>query len=335
MPFTRAVFQRAAQLEIVADELPVIRAETLADSKLGSAVKPFPPEKGERDLTAEIKSVRELYENKKTLPGRLTDREEAVSDLGLRTITHAAFVALSAVRAAGTPLSKFFGVVRPPLSAIAATVAQSPRQRAIAGLGFWAAAVYLTSRLVTANATVEPRSSEVWEWATLTALVAAVGILGFAAVPILRAWRGVNPLRNYLTTLGLLGTAYGFAAALAAIYGSFNLERIVLPPEATLPPPLVVLAPLAALGVVSFSRLPIPGWLSKFTKRVEAIRGSRAFGLLMAATFILIGVWSGIDLWHEGFDGGASWQWISAAFAIGVSPLVAAASLSRWKRRPR
>jgi predicted acylesterase/phospholipase RssA len=331
MPFTRAVFQRAAQLEIVIDELPVIRQETSDDSKLGSAVKPFPKESKERDLIAEIEAVRAIYEDGDSLPHRLTNDEEAVSDLGLRTITHATFVALSAVRTAGAPLSKFFGVVRTPLSAIAATVAESRVYRIAAVFGFWAAAVYLTSRLVATDADAALSFSSIWSWATLTALVAVLGLIGFAAVPVLRVWREVRPLRNFLLASGLLGFAFGFVAVWAAIIG-FDIERILFAPGVDNPPKLVLLAPLAGLGTISVARLPLPGWLSKLAHPLEKLRKSRLFYLPLVATFILLGIWTGIDLWEAGFDGGAHWQLGGALFAIFATPIVAAVSLTRLKR---
>jgi predicted acylesterase/phospholipase RssA len=333
MPFTRAVFQRAAQLEIVADELPLIREETVKDSKLGSAVLPFPPEdegdEGE-NLISEVRAVRELYQKGGSLPGRLTDSEEVVSDLGLRTITHAAFVALAAVRTAKAPLSKFFGIVRTPLSAVAATVAQGRLYRLVAGIGFWAAAVYLTSRLVTANPHGHLEFSAVWSWQALTALVAALAALGIAAVPILRLWRGVKPLRNFLLAVALLGAAFGFSAALSAIFGEFNLTRILFTPGASTPPDIVLLAPLVVLGAVSAARLPIPGWLNPLTGAITAIRQSRLVYLLAAATFLLLGIWAGVGLYEAGFDGGAFWQACSAVLALLVAPIVATMSLARW-----
>jgi predicted acylesterase/phospholipase RssA len=330
LPFTRAVLQRAAQLEIVDEELPVIRRETGEDSKLGSAVPPFPPQGETRDLAGEVKAVRDLYEEDSSLPKRLIDDEEVVSDLGLRTITHAAAVALSAVRTAKAPLSNFFGVVRAPLSAVAATVAKNPLHRATAGLGFWAAAIYLTSRLVTADPESKLLFSSVWSWATLTALIAALGAIGFAAVPIVRVWRGVRPLLNSLLTAGLLGFAYVFVAIWAAIVG-FKFSQILFVPGAENPPRLVVLAPLFALGVVSASRLPLPGWLGKASGLIERFRSSRFFVLPLAGTFALLAAWAGVDLWNAGFDGGASWHLAGALFAFLATPIVVTASLKRWK----
>jgi predicted acylesterase/phospholipase RssA len=328
MPFTRAMFQRAAQLEVVERELSELRKESIADRELGSSAKPLTLD-GDRPQ-AQIEGVRQVYENGETLPKRLIDEDEAVSDLGLRTIAHAAFVGLSAVRTAGAPLSKFFGVVRVPLSAVAATVSKGPWPRAIAGLGFWAAATYLTSRLLSTAPEQTPRFAEVWTWAMLTAFVSALGIAGMVAVPVLRLWRGVHPVRNLLTTLALAGSAFVFAAVLAATFGSFDIERIVFAPGATNPPKGVVLAPLVALGLLSASRLPIPRWLNLSIEKLRAVRASWVLTLLLpGVAFALVLISTVGPLWDKGFDGGAAWQAAAAAFALFATPLAAAISLAR------
>ncbi len=60
MPFTRAVFQRAAQLEIVSEELGIVFEEATADSALGSAVEPFAVGRRTDPQTA-VKAVRKMY----------------------------------------------------------------------------------------------------------------------------------------------------------------------------------------------------------------------------------------------------------------------------------
>lgn len=334
MPFTRAMFQRAAQLEVLEKELAVVSRESIKDRALGSAAEPFAPGT-DAGLQAQIEGVRRLYERGETLPSRLTDDDEVVSDLGLRTITHATFVGLSALRTAGAPLSKFFGVVRIPLSAVAATVSKGRWPRVVAGLGFWAAATYLTSRLLSTAPDQSPGFSEAWTWAMLTALVAALGIVGLVAVPVLRLWRGVHPVINVLTGLALAGTAFGFAVALAAIFGSFDLERIIFAPGATNPPEWVVLAPLVALGLLSASRLPLPSWLNIAVERLRGIKASWVLSLLLPGVAFALVVFSTMGtLWDAGFDGGATWQAVSAALAIFATPLAAAVSLTRWRRGP-
>lgn len=345
MPFTRAVFQRAAQLEIVSEELRVIRRESTGDRKLGSATEPLTlgdkkDDEAADNVEAEIQTVRKLYEEDSSLPQRLTDPEEAVSDLGLRTITHASFVGLSAVRAAGAPLSKFFGLVRTPLLAISGTVAESRFYRLAVVLGFWAAALYLTSRFVTAGCADpgaarcagEPAFSDAWAWATLTALVAALGVLGVAAVPAMRAARQVKPLRNVTLTVSLLGFSAAFAAALAWTMGGLDsLPKLLFTPGAEVPPTLVLLAPLVAIGVLSAARLPLPGWLGKVRGMVERLRSGKLLGLPLIATFLLLGGWSGWNLVRT-FDD-SLWQGASVACALLGAVAAAAFTVALWERR--
>jgi patatin-related protein len=332
MPFTRAVFQRAAQFEIAAEELPLIREQSETDREIGSAAEPLRLGRRPGDAEAEIKAVREIYdrmpdEGPNSLPRALTDPEEALSDLGLRTITHAAFVGLSAVRNAGVPFSKLFGLVRTPLLAIAGTVAESWIARALVMLGFWATAILLTSRLVGAE-DANPAFSEAWSLATLAALVAALGALGTAAVPGLRALRGVDGVRNGLLALVLVGVVGGFTAALAWIFGPLDsVERLLFAPGADNPPEWVLGLSLFLLGVSSAARLPLPGWLGKLAAK---LRGGRWFVLLLSAAFVLVGVFAGIDL-IDAFDKGC-WQKAGIVLGGAVAPLVAAYWLRPWNQ---
>jgi predicted acylesterase/phospholipase RssA len=332
MPFTRAVFQRAAQLEIAAEELREIRAESQRDSERGSAAKPL--QLGEPgDVEAEVKAVRRLYDEKDedkphSLPQALTAREEELSDLGLRTLTQAAFVGLSAARTAGVPLSKLFGLVRTPLLAIAGSVAQGRGRRTLVVLGFWAASILLTARLVSAHA-VSPSFSEAWSLQSLAALVADLGALGVAIVPGLRAGRGVDATRNGLLALALVGAAGGVAAALAWIFGDLDsVERLLFAPRSDNPPEWVLLVALGAIGVLSLARLPLPNGLGSLAGR---LRGGPLLGLLLGGAFLLVVAFAGADL-IDAFDRGA-WQKASVVLAAAVAPAVTAAWLAPWRRR--
>lgn len=329
MPFTRAVFQRAAQFEIVREELPLICSESANDRKRGSAARPLKLGGDEAgDVKAEVEDVRKIYAEEGSLPTTLIDSEEIVSDLGLRTLTHAAFVSLTAVRTAGMPLSKFFGLVRTPLLAIAGTVAESRLQRATVVSGFWAAAIFLTSRLVTAEG-VNPSFSDAWSLATLTALVAALGVLGTAAVPGLRAVRGVDSVRNGAIALALIGSAVGVAAVLAWTVGGLdNLERVLFTPDAQSPPEWVLIVALVAIGVFSAARLPLPGWLGWIA---DKLRKGPALCPLLIVTFALFGAFAAVDL-AKGADKGA-WQAVSAGLALVAAPASAALTVAIWKNR--
>ena len=335
MPFTRAAFQRAAQLEIVREELPIIALESRQDRKLGSSAKPLElgadDDDGELDTGVAIETVRALYKGGSSLPKQLTDPEEAVSDLGLRTLTRAAFVALSAVRNAKAPLSKYFGLVRVPLLAIAGTVAESRLYRATVAIGFWAAAIYLTSRLVTA-ADMPPQFSSVWNWATLTALAAAIGVVGIAAVSGVRASRGVHPFRNAMYTLALIGSGGGVAALLAVTAGDLgSLEQVLFAPGSDRPSTAALLAPLAAMGVVSAARLPLPGFLGVLATGLAKLRGKVPMCALLILGFAWLGADAGQSLVRV-FDD-SLWQGVSAGLALIGAPIAAIFAVTLWKGR--
>ncbi len=333
LPFTRAVFQRAAQLEIVREELPLIQTESRRDRREGSAAKPLDLEQelgNERDecdersgVRAEIEAVRTIYKDG-SLPERLTDPAEAVSDLGLRTITHAAFVALAAIRTAGMPMAKYLGLARPPLLAVAGTVARSAIYRATAVLGFWAAAIYLSSRLITTTADRGPTFDEVWSWATLVALVAALGVAGTIAVPGLRLWRRMSPFRNAVYLLALLACAIGVGVVWGTIVEGFDVQQLLFAPAADAPPKEALLTVLALLGVTSLGRLPLPGWLSKLPGWLEKIRlDGRWVCVPLFLSFGVLSAFAGQTLIRA--FGEETWKWGTAIVALGLAPLAAAA----------
>jgi predicted acylesterase/phospholipase RssA len=332
LPFTRAVFQRAAQLEIVRAELPLIQTESRRDRHEGSAAKPLDLEKemGERDecderggTRAEIEAVRKIY-GSSSLPKRLSDPAEPVSDLGLRTITHATFVALTAIRTAGVPMSKYLGLARPPLLAVAGTVARDAVFRLTAVLGFWAAAVYLTSRLVTTSSTEDLLFSSVWSLATLVALVAALAVAGALAVPGLRLWRHASPVRNLFYLLALLAGAGGVGVVWGTIVEGFDVQTILFAPGSDAPEEWVLLTVLALLGVISLGRLPLPGALSKLPPWLEKVRlDGRWVCVPLIAAFCLLSAYAGQTLFRT-FDG-RTWKLVASMVAVVVAPLAACA----------
>lgn len=339
LPFTRAAFQRAAQLEIVREELEKVRDESAKDRELGSAAKVLELEaeegSGDSKLKGEIKAVRAIYSRPgDSLPKRLTDPGEAASDLGLRTISHAALVGLSTVRTAGLPLSKVFGLVRTPLLAVAGAVAESRLYRATVAIGFWAAALYVTSRIVTTEQAASLEFETIWAPQTLTALVAVLGVLGVVAVPWLRAWRKTQPLRNAFFVVALLSTAGGVAAILALTAGDLDsVERLLFAPGSETPPLPVLLAPLVGLGVVSASRLPLPGWLTKLRPLLKFLSTGKPMCVFLILAFGVIGAWAGYTV-ADAIDG--VWRAVAAALAGIGAPIAVflAASLGKSRRKP-
>jgi hypothetical protein len=320
LPFTRAVCVRAAQLEILQDELPVLASESARDSKDGSSspALQLPLADGMR---ATIEALRAPA---KPLPRQLNDDHEEVSDLGLRTITHSAFVGLSAARAAGAPLSKFFGIVRAPLQAISGSVSDSPLYRCTVALAFWAAALYLTMRFTTAKGDQDTALSDVWSRSVLVSLIAALAVIAIALVPGLRAWRDVDRGRNGLLALALVGTG-GVAAALLARYAGPDLDftNVVFGTGAEqLPDWLLKLALVVAVGL-SAVRLPIVGKLAGTW--LKSLRNGWQLCLpliLLSATVIVLSAWRVAPLLFD-----SRWETASAILALFAAPLLVASHL--------
>jgi hypothetical protein len=338
IPFTRAIFQRAAQHEILCEELLVVRRESATDRAGGSAAKPLDLDglKGsaEAEPEREIAAVREIYADGGSLPGKLNDRAEAVSDMGLRTIVKASLVGLAAARGAKLPMAKFFGYARAPLLAVAGTVATNWLQRLTLAAGIWTAAIYLTARLVSAT----PGSStlaSVELWPLVTAIVAVTIVLGATAVPGARAARGMKPFLNSVLALLLVTAAGGLATVLAWTAGGLDsIEQILFAPGAETPSNLVVTLPLIAIGALSLARLPVPKLLSPLLKKgLGAVRKSNLLWIPLFASVVPLGLDAGGTL-IDAFDG-ATWQAISAGVALVGAPIAAATTATLWRLRLR
>jgi predicted acylesterase/phospholipase RssA len=347
LPCTRALFQRAAQLEIFREERTKLHEESELDSELGSAAKPLPIGEGEDEgkVKADVEAVREVYEKGGSLPHRLTAEGEAVSDLGLQTITHAAFVGLAAIRTAGVPMSKFLGLARPPLLAVAGTVAARWIPRAVALLGFWAAALFLTSRAVTTLASTEPGSKPgeyvgelnfdaVWAPQTLVALAALLGALGFVAVPGLRVRQGVSPVKNFVYATALVLAAGGLAAVLALAIGGLSVERLIFATGAESPPEAALWAVLALVGLATLSRLPLPSWAKPLAAKLERARSHGwLLYLTLTAGFAVLGYYS-VKILLDAFEKG-TWEKISILTAFVAAPVAAGCAVSIWRNEQK
>lgn len=352
LPLIRALFQRAAQAEVLRSELPELLKESENDRKLGSGAKPLklPEVKEEESLEPQVKTLRAIYDKQRSLPEELTGSGEAVSDLGLQTITHASFVGLAALRTAGMPMSKYLGFARPPLLAIAGTVANRWWIRATAMLGFWAAAMFLASRIVTERfnphgtpaeqAEVPLEFEAVWTPGTLLMVTALLGVVGFVLVPGLRARNGVSPVKNFFFALGLTLSGGVLAGALAMIVRDLHLDRVFFTPGAENPPEWILWAVLALLGVASLSRFPLPPRTQKVLRPLleKLSRNGTWTCALLAVTFVVLsaftvqsltGIVDESVLHHEA----AHWRGIAAVVALVGAPLAAGLAVSLGRRR--
>jgi predicted acylesterase/phospholipase RssA len=344
LPVTRALFQRAAQIEVLREELPVLREESKGDQKLGSAAKPLElggkePEEG---LRTEIHAVRRLYGDGSSLPEELKGSDEEVSNLALQTMSHAAFVALSAIRTAGVPLVKLLDLTRPPLLAVAGTVSPNRLSRATVFAGFWAAALFLTCCLVTTDSDADPTFGSIFMWETLAGLVAVLGIGGLVLVPLIRAIRGVKIPRNGFYVVMLVLSGVGVATGLAWWKGGLNWEQIVAAPGAELPDKRALIGVLLALGLASSARFV--GLLPKVLKKLRLAAlldkipatGRLRCGILLLA-FAVVGLWCAMlmigaldeGLWQFGEHW---WKSVSALMALFVAPFCAFFAVTLGRR---
>jgi predicted acylesterase/phospholipase RssA len=311
-PVTRAVCTRAIQLEILQDELPVLVKESKADREKGSSSPALELPEGMRPA---IEALRERRAAAEPLPKELDDGNEAVSDMGLRAITHAALVALSAVKAAGAPLSKLFGVVRAPVQAVSGVVSEWFLYRATVALAFWAAALYLTMRFATAKD--DPTLlSDAWSRSVLLMLVAALAVLAVALVPGLRAWRTKKRrLYNGLWALAFVAAGGVVAGLLAYFFGDLSVTNVVFGAGGKqLPDWALDLVLFFTVGLGAL-RLPIPsGWIGR---KLSANRRGWLLCVPILAMSALVAV---LSIWRldSVFDD-ACWQILAASVAMGAA----------------
>jgi hypothetical protein len=324
LPLTRAVCARAAQLEAIRDELPVLIEEAKTDGERGSSGKPL--DLGEGGLRSRIEALR----GNPSLPERLIGKGEEVSDLGLGTIARAGRVGISMLQSTQAPLTKVLGVVRVPALAVSGVVARERLSRLTAVCGFSAAAVYLSSRIVTAKPTTPP-FSDLWSLSVLLSLVAALVVVAAIAVPVLQAWKGIARPLNAARALGLFACG-GILVGLFALWakgGGLGLEQVLLCPGADDPPREILILALVATAGLSALRLPVLG--GPVNSFLLWPPGRRALSAVLIAVSLAVAIAAGIALWGQ-IDGGW-WRTAGVLLALPGAPLAATAYLMPWRRR--
>jgi hypothetical protein len=318
-PLTRAVCTRAVQLEILQDELPVLVEESLTDREEGSSspALELPLAEG---MTAAIKALRQGIERGEPLPKQLDDSNEAVSDMGLRTIAQATLVGLSAAKAAGTPLSKLFGIVRAPVQAVSGVVSRELRYRATVAAAFWAAALYLAMRFATAEDGLATLS-EIWSRSVLLMLVAALTVVAVALVPGLRTWRTDARRRyNAFWAAVLLGAGGLVAGLLAYFGGELSATNVVFGAHGEqLPDRALDAVLLVAVGLGTL-RLPF------FSARLDsALSANRRGWFLCVPVLAAAALVAALSIWRLApLLGDAWWRVLAAIVAIFAASVLAA-----------
>jgi predicted acylesterase/phospholipase RssA len=141
-PFIRTVLARAAQLEVLRDELPALVAEARGDAELGSSGLPLDLDE-EAGLPAMIEALRSIERDPgDSLRRRLTGEDEAVSRLGMTTISRAARVGIAMFEPAAPPPSKALTIFRPPAALLAAIASHDRLRRLSVAIGASAARLY-------------------------------------------------------------------------------------------------------------------------------------------------------------------------------------------------
>jgi patatin-related protein len=293
---TRAVCARAAQLEIIAHELPEVVRTSHADADLGSTSKPV-----DLPVTGPWRETIEGIRRGATFPKRLgrDDKDELASSLGLRTTTHAALVGLGTVRTARLPLARLLYMLRAPLLPVAGMVSLTVWYRLAVVGAYWAVAAFLVSRLVTIAEPRHGRLGALWTWPVLATFVAAVGVAAVVFVPTLRAIRASSVKRTL--TQGTWAAALAAAGGLVALVWAlieFKREQVLVQAGAKAPPDvLVMVAVVVALGLPLSLRLPfVRGAVDKLLSQPW---GGVASLVATLAPWVALGAFSVPVLWDE------------------------------------
>jgi predicted acylesterase/phospholipase RssA len=332
---TREVCTCAAQLEILRAELPKIAEATRGDAAEGSSTLPLDLGKadgrtGELPEGALGRAIADLRRGE-PLPLRLgrDDPAELTSDLTARTASHAGFVTLAALRTAKLPGARALDLLRPPLLAVTGMSARGVWLRVPLILGFWAAALYLTSRVVDTPPDQTANLATVLSRQVLLALVAALAVVGVAVLPLVRGlrrrWEPVS-FAELAGALLLVLVGGGVAVALALLFGDDLTPAKLIAATGFDPPPpdwVMDLALAVALGY-SLTRTALlrklPSALVDLTKR------GVVSAALLAVVAALVSFWTFKDL--VGVIGeGPAWRTISAFTALILPPLVCLAYL--------
>jgi predicted acylesterase/phospholipase RssA len=320
---TRAICARAAQLEIVVHELPLVVAHSEADVALGTSA-PAVDLDTSRPWSETIAEIR----RGPTFPDRLGRdlREETASALAMRISTRAAFVGLAALRATKRPLTRTLYALRAPLLPVAGLVSQNLMNQLAVVLAFWSTALLIASRLATTN-DGEPPVSAIWSLPVLATLLAAVGVLAIAAVPAWRAARAGRSMRRavQLAWLALLLAAGGVAGLLCAFAGGLGTDAVLAQSDAWAPPDLLLGAVIAVTLAVPVA-LPLPFARTAIDAVLRKRWGDWLAALVTLTPWVILGIFAGVEAWRVLFELGG-WRSVTAGLGLIGAPIALLAYL--------
>jgi patatin-related protein len=337
--FTRVLCARAAQYEVLRQELPVLVCESSNDASLGCSTKPLRL-KLDDSLVPALKELRRCWQKGGTpLPRRIGfgDRDEETSTLALRTITQALLVALAALNTVSLPLAKLFTPARVPVLAVSGLSARRLIQRLSVLLGFVAAAFYIAARLITTDPNETAPFGAIWDPAVLLSWVSALGVLGLVFVPGWRAYRTRSVARRVVQALDSAAfLATGGLVAVSLGIWKLGVAATATTPGAFAPPHWVVVYALlaAVVGPAALRRLPVPGWIpSAIQTRVER---RMSIAVVVGIGSALVFGWS-VPVVAGRLQGDPLWKELIAWFAFAGAALSAlylvAIVIGRLRRR--
>jgi predicted acylesterase/phospholipase RssA len=320
--FTRIVCARAAQMEVIADELEPLDEQSVEDVRLGAGAAALKLPLGTGSLTAAIANLR----NGPPLPERLSAPDEAASALAMRTGTQAALVTLGVLRTA-TPLLRILFVLRAGLLPVAGSVARRWWNRLGAMAAFCAAELFLSARALTTPTHGSESLDTITLTAILVALFASFVVIGTAAVPGFRSLMARRRRRKIEQGIwaALFVVSGGLAAALLAWFaGGVSLGRLITAAGAERPPDWVLYAIVAFVLGAPIAAAPalVRGQLAKILAKPWS--GVSSLLLVAALAGLLIGysvgeLWSALDR--------SWWEVTLASIALFAAPAIVLVSL--------
>lgn len=319
---TRIICARAAQLEILAHELPPLDEESKNDVGFGAGAPAL-----DLPLDGSLRPAIQDLRKGAPLPKRLRAEDEIASALAMRTGTQAALVSLGVLRAAKMPLARALFGVRAVLLPVAGSVAKSVFNRLGAAAAFYAATLFLAARLLTTETHGYEDLKTITLIAVLVAVFAALVVLGTAFVPIFRALVAPSTARRVGQAFwgaGILASGGLLAAALTGIAGGVTIDRLISAPHSERPPDWVLYLVVAFVvgGPLVAAPAMVRGRLDKIL--AKSWGGVPSLLLVFAIAGVLIG-YSAEDV-RNGLDGNW-WQVTIAIVALFAAPILVLTSL--------
>ena len=335
--FARTACARAAQYEVLGEELPILATETADDGKLGCFTEPL-VFAGDGSLVPALADLRSSAEPGNSLPERLGRDlpDEGASTLALRTIAHAALVSIATLPSLGLPLARLVSPARVPFLAVAGVTAGGFLSRLAVLLAFIGGSAFLTARMVSAQADSTAPLGALWSPPVLATWLAAIAVASVALVPAWRAVRSDDPGRKlkqafWAIALVLTGgaVAVGFGLWKLGFAEGITASGSDKPPGWLSGPMLAIAVSIAAV----IRRLPLPSVvqvpLIRGVERADLTGGVTA--LFVIAISIAAAIWSLDPLWDAFGDGG--WHRAAVLFsAAGVLVAIPYIFLTRWRR---